>query len=112
MFSKLLHACAVAMPLAALAFAGTAMADYTTQYYIPVQPIHKQAAHPAVIHHAAMMRRGAMSCGTARAMIRSNGYRNVVTRTCRGPAFMFSATRHGRPVFLRVNPRSGRISRA
>lgn len=103
MFSKLARASAVALPLAMLGFSGAALADWNTSYYIPVQKV--PSAHPAMTH-------AAMSCGAARERIRSDGYRNIVTRDCRGSSYTFNATRHGRAVVLHFNPRNGHLSRA
>ena len=103
MISKFIRAGAVVIPLAVLGFSGAAMADWNTSYYIPVQKVPSD--HPAMVHRAGM------SCGAAREMIQSDGYRSVVARDCRGAVYRFDATRHGHRVVLRFNPRNGRLAR-
>jgi hypothetical protein len=55
--------------------------------------------------------RGRLSCGEARARVRSSGFRNVDTIECRGSTYTFEATRRGRDVTVIVNARTGAISR-
>ena len=55
--------------------------------------------------------RGRMSCGEARARVRSSGYRNVDTIECRGSTYTFEATRKGRDVIVIVNSHTGAIWR-
>lgn len=114
MFSKLVLAAAVALPLGMLGLSGAALADYTTHYYIPVMPIPsaKKPAPAPMVHHAAMVHRGAMSCAAAGRTVRADGYRNVKARDCDDRNYVFHATRHGRPVVLHVNPRNGHVWRA
>ena len=52
-----------------------------------------------------------ISCGEARARVRSSGYRNVDTIECQGSTYTFEATRKGRDVTVFVNARNGAISR-
>jgi hypothetical protein len=55
--------------------------------------------------------RGRISCGEARRIVRSNGFRNVNTIECNGRTYTFEATRRGRDVTVFVNSRNGRIWR-
>lgn len=55
--------------------------------------------------------RNRISCGQAKARVRSSGYRNVATIECRGSTYTFEATRKGRDVTVFVNARNGAISR-
>ena len=55
--------------------------------------------------------RGRLSCGEARRIVRSNGFRNVATIECNGRTYTFEATRRGRDVTVFVNSRNGRIWR-
>ena len=100
MFSKLVLAAAVAIPLGMLSLSGSAMAGYSPTSQTPIARPHSR------MHHSA-----AMSCAAARRMIHANGYRNVVTRECDARTYMFRATRHGRTVVLHVNPRNGQVWR-
>ncbi len=52
-----------------------------------------------------------LSCGEARWQVRNSGYRNVSTVECEGRTYTFEGTRHGRPVTIFVNSRSGAIWR-
>jgi hypothetical protein len=52
-----------------------------------------------------------ISCGHAKARVRSSGYRNVDTIECRGSTYTFEATRKGRDVTIFVNARNGAIWR-
>jgi hypothetical protein len=56
-------------------------------------------------------RRGRLSCGEARRVVRNSGYRNVDTIECNGRTYTFEATRRGRDVTVFVNSRNGRIWR-
>lgn len=108
MFSKLVLAAAVALPLGMLGLSGTAFANYNTHYYIPVKPIpsaQKPAAAP-VVHHTAM------SCAAAERKIRADGYSHVKARDCNDKTYTFHATRHGRGVVLRFNSQNGHMWRA
>jgi hypothetical protein len=55
--------------------------------------------------------RGRVSCGEARRIVRSNGFRNVNTIECNGRTYTFEATRRGRDIMVFVDSRTGRISR-
>ena len=55
--------------------------------------------------------RGRLSCGEARRIVRSNGFRNVATIECNGRTYTFEATRRGRDVTVFVNSKNGRIWR-
>lgn len=56
--------------------------------------------------------RGRISCGEARRIVRSYGYRNIVTRDCNGRTYAFRAKRaNGRTINVYVNARSGAVSR-
>ena len=55
--------------------------------------------------------RGRLSCGEARRIVRSNGFRNVNTIECNGRTYTFEATRRGRDVTVFVNSRNGRMWR-
>lgn len=111
MFTKLVLASAVAIPLGLLGLSSAAMAasdwnpnsSYNPPYDIP---IYKQTLHhprAGVMHHAAM------SCAAARQRVLDDGYRHVTTRECDGRTFVFNATRHGRAVVLHLDPRNGQV---
>jgi hypothetical protein len=53
--------------------------------------------------------RDRLSCGEARAHVRSSGFRNVSTVECRGSTYTFEATRRGRDVTVFVNSRTGAV---
>jgi hypothetical protein len=55
--------------------------------------------------------RGRISCGEARRIVRSSGFRNVDTIECRGRTYTFEATRRGRDVTVFVDSRNGRVWR-
>jgi hypothetical protein len=103
MFNKFALAAALALPLAVLGVSGSAMAGYSPTSHTPIARAPLQT--PGAYH-------AAMSCAAARQMIRSDGYRNVVTRECDARNYAFGATRHGRAIVLRVNPRNGHMWRA
>lgn len=50
-----------------------------------------------------------ISCREARAIVRSEGFRNVKTIDCEGRQYQFRATYRGRPVIVIISARSGRI---
>lgn len=106
MLYKAALASAVALPFGLLALPGPVAAavhtegDYHPQYYIQLVP---SATAP--------VRRAAMSCAAARRMIRADGYHDVVVRDCRTPNYRFSAMRHGRPVVLWFDSRTGHLRR-
>jgi hypothetical protein len=52
-----------------------------------------------------------LSCGEARARVRSIGFRNVSTIECNGRTYTFEATRRGRDVTVFVNSRTGAVWR-
>jgi hypothetical protein len=52
-----------------------------------------------------------LSCGEARARVRSSGFRNVNTIECRGSTYTFEATRRGGDVTVLVNARTGALWR-
>ncbi|MGH6854073.1 MAG: hypothetical protein ACREDX_00110 [Aestuariivirga sp.] len=52
-----------------------------------------------------------LSCGEARAEVRSQGYRNVSTIECRGRTYTFEATRRSRLVIVYVDSRTGNVWR-
>lgn len=54
---------------------------------------------------------GRLSCGEARARVRSSGFRNVSTIECNGRTYTFEATRRGRDVTIYVNSRTGAVWR-
>lgn len=58
-----------------------------------------------------VIRRGRLSCGEARRIVRNSGFRNVETIECNGRTYTFEATRRGRDVTVFVNSRNGRIWR-
>lgn len=107
MFTKLLLAGAMAIPLGLFSLAGTAMAesfwspngDYSPKYDIPLR--QGAPAHPRMSAE--------LSCAAARRMVRDDGYHNVKTDNCGPRSYVFDATRHGRNVVLHVDPRSGHI---
>jgi|SRR5688572_27089793 hypothetical protein len=51
--------------------------------------------------------RARLSCASARAVVRNNGYRNVSTVECGGSTFTFRGTRNGKRHVVYVNSRSG-----
>lgn len=108
MVHKAAFAAAVALPFGLLALPGPVVAavhtegDYNTQYYIPLEKTSNAAAP---------VRRAAMSCTEARRMIRADGYHDVVVRDCRTPTYRFNAMRHGRPVVLWFDSRTGHLRR-
>ena len=52
-----------------------------------------------------------LSCGQAKARVRSSGFRNVTTVECQGRTYTFDATRRGRDVRVFVNSRNGAVWR-
>ena len=50
-----------------------------------------------------------ISCREARAIVRSEGFRNVKAIDCEGRQYQFRATYRGRPVIVVISSRSGRI---
>ena len=54
---------------------------------------------------------GRLSCGEARARVRSSGFRNVNTIECNGRTYTFEATRRGRDVTVFINSRTGALWR-
>jgi hypothetical protein len=55
--------------------------------------------------------RSNISCGEARGIVRSNGFRNVVARDCSGRTYTFNATKNNRRVVIYVNSRTGAVWR-
>lgn len=53
-----------------------------------------------------------ISCGQAKEIVRDHGYRNVRTRDCGGRINSFIGRKSGHLWLVRVDTRSGRISRA
>ncbi len=53
-----------------------------------------------------------LSCGAARRLLRSNGYRNISVRDCNGSNYSFNATKNGRPYRVRMNALTGDFSRS
>jgi len=104
MFNKLVLAAVVAVPLGVLGLSGSAMVGYSPTSHTPIAraPLQMRGAYDDA----------AMSCTAARQMVRSDGYRHVVARDCDARNYVFGATRHGRAVVLRVNPRNGHLWRA
>lgn len=96
MFNKLVLAAAVAVPLGMLGLSGSAMAGYNPTSHMPLARMPLRNA-------------GAMSCANARQLLREDGYRNVMARECDARTYVFGATRGGRHVVLRVNPRNGHV---
>jgi hypothetical protein len=56
-------------------------------------------------------RRGRLSCGEARRIVRRSGFRNISTIECNGRTYTFEATRRGREVTVYVNSRTGAVWR-
>jgi hypothetical protein len=56
-------------------------------------------------------RRGRLSCGEAKELVRDRGYRRVVTLDCGGRIYTFRATRGGNRYVLNVNPRTRAVWR-
>ncbi|MCB1379601.1 MAG: hypothetical protein KDK89_14730 [Alphaproteobacteria bacterium] len=52
---------------------------------------------------------GKLSCASARSIVRGNGYRDVVTRDCRGRTYVFKARKRGHVYLIKVNARNGHI---
>src|SRR5262249_33883984 len=52
-----------------------------------------------------------LSCGEARQIVRSRGYRDVVTRNCSGGTYVFRAIRNNRVAIVYVNARTGAVWR-
>ena len=110
MFSKLVLATALAVPLGVFALSGSALAvtawqpngDYSPRYDIP---LHQQPS----MHLGAIAARPAMSCTAARRVVRDDGYHNVKTASCSPRSYVFDATRRGHSVVLHVDPRNGHV---
>ena len=56
-------------------------------------------------------RRGRLSCGEARGLIRDRGYRRIETIRCRGRIYTFEASRRGNRYILKVNAFTGAVWR-
>lgn len=52
-----------------------------------------------------------VSCGQARSIVRSSGFRNVSTIECNGRTYTFRAMRHGNQVTVYVNSKTGAVWR-
>ena len=113
MFTKIIIAGALALPLGLAALTASAATDraynpsgsYNPPYDIPV---YRAPMHPRM----APMRHAALSCAAARAIVRKDGYRDVTARSCVGGEYTFRAIRHGHAVVLHVNSRNGHVTLA
>jgi len=56
-------------------------------------------------------RRGRLSCGEAKELVRDRGYRRVITLDCEGRIYTFRASRGGDRFVLNVNPRTRAVWR-
>lgn len=75
---------------------------YYNRYIIPFpRPIYYYDDYPHRV--------GKLSCGTAKDILRGNGYRSIVTRDCQGTSYSFKARKNGRTYIVRMNARNGRI---
>ena len=75
---------------------------YDEQYgwYDPSYEVRRQRRNPV---------RYGLSCGDARQIVRSSGYRQVRTRECQGRTFTFTARRGGNRILVYVNSRTGNV---
>jgi hypothetical protein len=110
---------------AALTYSGTA--DAKTRIYLNFGPDcygygcgygygylgpHRHYANPYYLHprrydpYRSVVR---ISCGEARSILRSRGYRNIATRDCKGSSYSFRATRRGKVYIVAVSSRTGAI---
>lgn len=111
MFSKLLLASAVLIPLGVASLSASAMAEdmwnpnssYNPKYDIKIYPKAPARHVQAPMHHAML------SCQAAGRIVRQDGFHNVQARECGGRVDMFRAERHGHPVLVDVNPRNGHV---
>lgn len=116
MLSKLALASALAIPLGLFALSAGAKADdwnpsgYNPKMTIPLYmsgtPRHAPAAAAAAPKRP--MHRAVLSCEAASRIVRKDGFDHIVARNCGGKTYVFRAQRHGHPVTVDVNPRSGR----
>jgi hypothetical protein len=109
MFSKLLLASAVLMPLGVASLSASATAEdmwnpnssYNPKYDIKIYP-------KAPVNHAmAPARATKLSCAAAERIVRDDGFHRVQARDCGGRTYVFRAERHGRQVVVDVNSRNG-----
>ena len=105
--------------LAAAAIAGglSSAADAKTNFRIYLgEPYYNSQISPDYQYYNGRgwyrpMHRARISCGEARQIVRENGFRKVATRECEGRTYTFSAMRHGHPILVFVNSRTGAVWR-
>lgn len=111
MFSKLILASAVLLPLGLCGLSASAMAEdmwNPNSSYNPKYDMKLTPSGPA--HHAqapAMHQPKMLSCAAAGRIVRDDGYHHVQARECGGKTYVFRAERHGHPVLVDVNPHNG-----